>query len=174
MSIRSDITIDWNLSPRIIEVAITSTEVQMQDLIDTLREAEEHFPNLSYFHIVDSSGKESLGGGVSIGITLKLRNAQLKFADRGGPSFVICYVTGGNLVAVDSADYPMEPIATSDYVQVIMIRSAASTVVETGVSGLTQEESNQLAVISTVDTHVNGLSGDVAKKLSTGQFLALK
>lgn len=144
MSIRSDISIDWNSSPRIIEIADTSTEIYMQDLIDTLREEEERFENLTYPHIVNSAGKEDLGGGVKVAITLTLQNAKLKFADRPGPSFVQCYVLGGNLVAVDSAGNAMDPIATSNYTQVIMVRSSSATQVETGVSGLTQEESDRL------------------------------
>lgn len=51
---------------------------------------------------------------------------------------------------------------------------AQSVIVETGVSGLTEAESSQLAEISTVSTKSDGLSADLATKLTTSKFLALK
>jgi hypothetical protein len=186
MSVRDDISINWNASPRVIEVADTSDTVTMQDLVDTLRERETDFANLSYPHIVNSAGKEALGGGVSIAITLILQNAQLKFADRSGPSFVTCYVLGGNLVAVDEDGYELDAIATSDYVHVIVVRSSSSTLIESATSGLTDEEAEQLAEIEVVSsrttgvssnvgvvsTKIDGISGDIGDTVTVGRLLA--
>ena len=51
---------------------------------------------------------------------------------------------------------------------------AQSVVIETGVSGLTETESTQLAEISEVNLQTERLSADIATKLSLGKFLALK
>ena len=161
MSIRNDITVNWDLSPRIIEVAITSTSLDMQDLVDTIRFLEYDMPNLDMTHLLNCSGKEALGGGILVAITVQLLNAKIKFADRGGPSYIQCTVGGGNLVAVDENGDEMDAIQSSNYTQVIVLRSSAGVIAETGVSGLTQEESDQLLAIPT-------------NPLTTSKFLALK
>lgn len=134
MSVRTDLTIDWQSSPRIIEVDIASTEVTLQDLIDTLRQLE-YSPTPgwnvhSYDYIVDASGKEPLGGGVLVGITLRLRNAKIKFADRVGPTFVQCDITGGNLTAIDDVGVEMSPVEVSNYTQIRMTGSSSATLQE--------------------------------------------
>jgi hypothetical protein len=99
LPVRNDISVDWYVSPRIITVAAPSTSIYVQDLYDTLKYLEEFPENLIYGQIVRGSGKEPLGGGVYVGLTVTLMNAKLKFEDRPGPNFVQCEVTGGNLVA---------------------------------------------------------------------------
>ena len=130
MTIRSDITVDWLQSPRIITVAAPSTELDLQDLVDTLRELEEEFTNLCYPHLVDSAGKESLGGGVYVAITLALQSAKVMFEARAGPSFVQCTISGGNLVAYDANGDSMSPIQPSDYTQVVMAASSSATLID--------------------------------------------
>ena len=65
MSIRDDISIFWEESPRIIEVAAPSTLLRVQDLHDTLRHLAALPEAMDEDEIVDSSGKESLGSGVT-------------------------------------------------------------------------------------------------------------
>jgi hypothetical protein len=89
MSVRNDITIDWEASPRIIKIAAPSAEVTMQDLVDTLKFLEAS-PNpgwdvFSYPYIIDASGKQPLGGGVLVGITNNLKNAYILFEGRTTP-----------------------------------------------------------------------------------------
>lgn len=86
MAERADITVDWGLSPRLIEVALPSTEVINQDLHDTLKsntlgagEADDSLENMDDDPIIDSAGKEDLGGGVEVGITSTLLNGQVAF-----------------------------------------------------------------------------------------------
>jgi hypothetical protein len=84
---RTDISVDFNVSPRIIEVAAPSTELTMQDLVDTLRALEDDLPRgLVEPKLTDASGKEPLGGGVSVGITVALQNAQVTFEARTTPA----------------------------------------------------------------------------------------
>jgi hypothetical protein len=140
MSFRDDITIDWSVSPRIIEVAAPSTTLTIQDLYDTLRSLGAGVDAIDKDEIIDGSGKEDLGGGTLVGLTVKLLNAQVKFEDRPGPDYIQCTVKDGNLVGGVSGN----PIKESAYTQVKLILSAAGTIAETGVSGLTAEESEKL------------------------------
>jgi len=98
MSIRTDVTVNWGLSPRIITIAAPSTEVTIQDLADTLR-ALEHSPIpgfdvFSHDYIIDLAGKEDLGGGTSVGITATLKDAQVQFEIRPDPLTTGAATTG--------------------------------------------------------------------------------
>lgn len=132
MAFRSDVQIDWSVSPRIITVDLPSTAIVIQDIVDTCRQLSDDLDNLDDLHIVHNSftgGKQDLGDGASVGITLTLNNAKLAFEKRGGPSFVQCKVTGGNLVAVDSAEDSIDPIQTTEFTQVVISQSSSPTIV---------------------------------------------
>jgi len=75
------------------------TDVTLQEVYNKSKD-EEDFPHVAMTTglILTASGKESLGGGVQVGITVIMRNGwTIGFGDRGSP--VQCNVTGGNLVA---------------------------------------------------------------------------
>jgi hypothetical protein len=144
MAIREDVIVYWEESPRIIEVLAPSTEITIQDLVDTLRFLEYDIKNQCYPYLVDSYGKQYLSEGKYVGITLALRNARVKFQSRPGPDWVRCRVTGGNLVAYDENDQPMPAIEVSSYTQVTVELDVSPALIVTGGSALTQEEHNQL------------------------------
>ncbi len=150
MAIRIDLSIDYSVSPRIITVASPSTTITIQDLHDTLHTLQEEMRNLNFDGIVFSAGKNDLGGGSFVGITLLLLNARLAFEARGGPSFVQCIVSGGNLVAQDTDADPIDPIEPTAFTQVVISQSTSPTLVTSDVSGLNAEESAQLAAALTV------------------------
>lgn len=128
MAIRSDITVDWTASPRIVTVASPSAEVTMQDLYDTLRSLESYQSSMDDDSIVDAGGLEELGGGVKVGLTITLKNALLAFEARPGPTFELCRIGGGNLVATDSVGaYYDSPVAVTAYVQVVLANSSSAT-----------------------------------------------
>jgi hypothetical protein len=127
MSIRNDVTINWEVSPRIITVDAPSTEMVMQDLIDTLRNEEAKVANMDDPSIVSASGKEPLGGGVLVGLTVTLLNARLAFEARSGPEYISCDAGGGNLVAVDSVGADLNPIYPTAFTQVVKTSSASAT-----------------------------------------------
>lgn len=133
MTIRTDISVDWESSPRIITIAEPSTEITLQDLVDTCRYLESQLDAMDDPALMVASGKESLGGGVSVAITANLQNALLAFEARPGPSFTICNVRGGNLVATDVLGDPMFPILSTAYVQVVMAASSSATLVATSI-----------------------------------------
>jgi len=127
MAFRSDVSIDWDVSPRIITVASPSLTIIIQDLLDTMRAHEEYPHNMAFPRLARASGKEALGGGLQVGITLILENALVEFEDRLGPSFVQCSVTGGNILAEDAnGDAVASPINTSDYVEVVYERAVSA------------------------------------------------
>jgi len=87
MATREDISVDYQPSPRVVEVASPSTELVLQDLIDTLRISEEGFvEGLAFDKLIDAAGKENLGGGVLVGITANLQDAQVSFEARRTPA----------------------------------------------------------------------------------------
>jgi hypothetical protein len=139
VSFRTDVSIDFTLSPRVITVASPSVSITIQDLYDTVASIQQQMFNLIYVAIVDANtgGKQVLGGGVLVGVTLSLRNALLAFAARPGPATVQCSVTGGNLVAVDvngaSLTTPIQPTA---FTQVVVAQSTSAALIQ-GPKGIT-------------------------------------
>lgn len=79
--------VDYNFSPRVAEVQDPSVIITMQDLVDTSRIDEEEFSKgLSFKNIMNASGKQDLGGGVSVGITVSMQNMLLAFEARTTPA----------------------------------------------------------------------------------------
>lgn len=103
MAERGDIVVTWPLSPRVITVAAPSTEIVQQDLVDTLRKLESELVALDDDPIVDAAGKEDLGGGVLVGISTTLQNAQLAFEARTTPTEMGTATAGGVTVLTDLA-----------------------------------------------------------------------
>lgn len=112
MTERSDLTTYWEEGPRLIEIADTSSEIVIQDLHDTLKsnteqagENDDSLDNMDDDPLIDSAGKEDLGGGVSVGITSTLQYSQVAFQSRLTPTStgtVTTQDTNGTLL-IDSA-----------------------------------------------------------------------
>jgi hypothetical protein len=142
---------------KIITIEAPDTEVTIQELINAIRDYEDELENLEVESIAKASGKEDLGGGIKVGITLELiNNWRVKFEDRESGDVISCKVSGGNLVATN--DYNNNPICPSTNTQVTITQSSSATIVATG-SALTTEEHDQLmatalqtTLLSAVDT----------------------
>ena len=176
MSIRNDVSINWQSSPRVVEVAASEPgglAITVQDLLDTLRSLSASSNALGYDEIVDASGKEALGADVSVGLTVKLLNAVLKFGDRPPSQWVVCSVSGGNLVAMDHVGQPLNPIAPAAYVNVTLAQSSSATLLGGGLTTndvLEQVGAGLVAynvatsasqnVILGIATNIQGLSGE--------------
>lgn len=143
MAFRSDLTFDWESSPRVITVLAPSTTLNLQDLVDTCRVTEAYMENMTFPTIIAAAGKDNLGGGLLVGITATLQNAVVAFEARTGPTYTQCNVVGGNLVAVDSFSSNISPIQPTAFTQVITTASSSSTLI-TGGSALTTEQAQQL------------------------------
>jgi len=137
----------FNFSNQVISASSTATIVEVQNLINAVRYAEESSEGIQYPKIANAAGKDSLGSGISVGITLDLLpDWQLKFADRSGPSFVQCFVQEGNLVGGLSGN----PIKSSAFTQVFVIRSAASTLVSSSAVSASISDSDKLDISNKV------------------------
>ena len=128
----------------LINITSPQTDVDIQDLINEIRTAEASVEGIAYPKIANASGKESLGAGITVGITVELQNGwQLNF----WAGSYVASITGGNLVGGPGG----VPVAYSAGVQVVLVQSANATIVSTGGSALTQEEHDELfAVADTV------------------------
>ncbi len=144
MAVRNDLTVDWFSTPRIITIASPSTDITIQDLLDTCRELEDDLSNMVYDRLASAAGKEDLGGGVQVGITMTLLNAVLAFEARPGPTYAQCRVSGGNLVALDSSSIAVSPIYPTAFTQILTTASSSATLSS---AALTTEQATQLKVI---------------------------
>ena len=82
MAFRNDVYIDWELSPRLIWIAAPSTDISVQDLHDTLVAIQDSITGSEFPDLINSAGKEALGGVTQVGITTTLQNAQIAFEAR--------------------------------------------------------------------------------------------
>ena len=170
MAIRTDIyTIDWDSSPRIIWIDISVTIGNVQDLYDTIKYYEAVTTGMDDDRLGDAGGKEEIDSdaGVSNTITVSLFNTVYAFADRPGPSWVVCNMKGGNIVAFtdETRATPLYPRKPTAYVSADRSASSSGTLIESGVSGLTPEESQKLDEI---------FSSTDKKLLTKALWLALK
>lgn len=120
---------DENL--KVITVEKPQTTLTIQTLYNEIRLYEEKMPFLFVAQIANGSGKQGLGGGVTVGITLELINDwRLSFQARDGieegGGTILCTVSGGNLVATNQ--YSNNPIKPTANTQVVISQSSSATI----------------------------------------------
>lgn len=134
-------TLSFDRINKVIIVPDTATEVTIQEIYDQARQYENEPISLDLESLVSAGGKDDLGGDVYTAVTATLiNNWRLQFEAR--VAWTTCYVKGGNLVAIN--DYGNEPIKTSTYVNVIMLRDVGGTIAITG-SGITEQDKLDIA-----------------------------
>lgn len=123
MTTRTDIAMEFNSSPRVIEVDSPSVEMNMQDLVDTLRKQEDTFLGMSFDKLLNASGKQDLGNGVSVGITVALQDTRLAFEGRTTPAETGTVTAspsaphaGTQIMQDDNADFTTASIARGSLV----------------------------------------------------------
>ena len=136
----------------IIEVPSSQTSIDVQTLINEIRDIEDELtPGLAHSQIAEAFGKQDLGGGVLVGITLVLLdNWKIRFQARPGPETVACIITGGNVVAESG-----NPLAPSAYTSVTIAQSSSPTI------ATPESDTNLLYLIESLTGHNKGI----------GQFL---
>ena len=147
MAVQSYISVDWDTNPRIVTVADTETSVSVQDVYDTLRSLESASDGIDNDAIVSGAGKEILGPGVAVGLTITLLNAKLAFEARPPSTFIQCRVVGGNLTAVDENGDPMSAIEPTAYTQVVVAQSSSATSIET-LAAVTEQDKLDIAALT--------------------------
>jgi len=159
VAFRSDISVDFDVSPRIITVASPSVTLAIQDLVDTLRIIEASLLNLDNPALLKAEGKSDLGGGKFVGITATLLDAKIAFEARPGPTFVRCTVTDGNIVAVDGASLIIDEIEVTAFTQVLVEKSTSPALIISG-SGVTAQDKLDIATASWVQAIEDGQSAE--------------
>ena len=162
--------LSFDFDNRQINVSSPQTTVDIQDLINEIRTQEASELGITHPLIAGSSGKESLGGSISVGMTVELINDwQLLFWSGAYQA----EVSGGNLVGGIAAN----PVAYSANVQVIRILSANATLVEGGGGGggdkdFTDNEKEALftvlGVVEDTATPITPTSGALSEILAQG------
>ena len=96
MATRPDVVVDFEPSPRIAIVDAPSVEFVVQDIVDTLRKRDDAFRGQSETKLLDASGKQDLGGGTAVGITVDLQDTQIAFEGRTTPAETGTITTGSS------------------------------------------------------------------------------
>lgn len=131
----------FNFTTQKILVDQNVVNVDCGDLYNIIKLAQSSNEGILYEQIAEGSGLNNLGSGVQVGITVKLLGSwQLQFPTGN----YVATIAGGNFIGGPDGD----PVAYSEGVQTLIIQSAASTVVTTGGSALTPEESAKLDQIA--------------------------
>lgn len=112
MAVRTDITIDYSSSPRVIALPRAVTAITVQDLADTLEYLYAFNANEPKTHTILPTV------GALVGITLLLHNTVLEFQGHVGPDPTQCVVQGGQLVAETGL-----PISPTSNTQVILYQA---------------------------------------------------
>ena len=152
----------FDIPSKIVTVLAPDTSVTVQEVYDVCRDFEDSPPMMSHNLIVDAEGKTNMGSGKFAVIFLFLINGwRLAFEARPGPTTVICEIADGNTFGRvgDKGSAAQHPLAPTDYVYAIVYQATTGAQIESGVSGLTAQESQALLDI---DTNVDGLTLDVA------------
>lgn len=117
-----------------VHITSPQTAVVVQDLLNDIRTFEADVTGITHPVIIEASGKESLGGGVQVGITMKLNDPwQLEFY----AGSYRATIDGGNVVTDRADGNVIKLIANSPQIEIL--RSAAATIVATG-SGVTAQD----------------------------------
>ena len=162
MAFRSDVSIDWVASPRIITIAAPSTSATIQDLSDTLRVLEgNRILPMSRDYILDNEGKFDLGTKLT-GISLRLINAKLAFEARPGPTWAECAVTGGNLASVDDVGASQWPIEFTNYTSVTFESDTSAALIPGTGGALTPTQETELTTAATQSTAAAASSATAA------------
>ncbi len=114
---------------RVILVESHQVVLTVQELLNAIRIAEDDSFHMDIPKFADAFGKQDLGGGVLVGITMVLLdNWRVQFEDRPGPATIVVSITGGNLVAIN--DFSNNPVKASTFTQVQITSSSSATIAE--------------------------------------------
>jgi hypothetical protein len=102
---RSDVIIRPELDPRIFIIEAPSEGITAQEIHDTCKEWEQEPGAHTYPYLLDSSGKQGLGGGTLVGITERFRNMRTMFEARK------TWARKGNATTTDATGYRLHDSA---------------------------------------------------------------
>jgi hypothetical protein len=148
----------------VVLVKSPDIEATVQEVVDAIRDFEDEPSNLDLDPILVASGKDPLGA-ISVGVTITLLNgAQVQFEARPGPGWVVCNLSGGNVVARvgDEASATQFPIKNSPFVNGFIAQSASATLLDGDISveldarGYTQARATLMDFLAQLDVSQMG------------------
>ena len=125
-----------------IDIDAALSSVVVGDLWDAIQEAQADVVGMPYSQIATAEGLTTISTGITTYLTVTLLDSWELNTLLSSGKF---QVAGGNLVRDDEAD----PFRDNPLITYINNLSQAGVVAETGISGLTPEESTNLAAIKT-------------------------
>lgn len=139
-----NIEVFQQFSPRIIRVPAPVTDVTVQDLYNAVRDYEDELADgIQYPKLITGAGKEALGGGVAVGITITLQNAQLMFQTRptvlsSGSATLSSSPSNNVHVLTDTTDgtFVTDGVVRGDYVYNFTTRAMETIIVVDSESSL--------------------------------------
>jgi hypothetical protein len=134
----------FDFDGQIINVDATVDNLLVTNLYTAIKEAQSSIPGIVYSIIARGGGTDVLGTGISTFLTVTLlENWEVNTLKTSGKF----EVSGGNLIRADQAD----PFLDNPLITYIAFLSQAgiATQIETGVSGLTPQESAKLDSLDT-------------------------
>ena len=139
--------IAFNKADKVVEVS-SVTSVTIQEIINASRDYEDSEEGMTTDVVANAYGKQGLGAGMAVGITLELiNNWRIQFEEE--TVWTTKYVLGGNLVAIN--DYGDDPIKPSAYVNVIISGSTSPSIVYAEGGESVWSVSEKDALINTVE-----------------------
>jgi len=158
--------IQVNYYDKVIYITSPTTSVTVQELVDAIRTAEDTPEGISFGGnvatmvdaVIDAEGKASVGGGFLAGIVMTLKSDwYIEFWD----GVTLGTVSGGNVTG-GLGDRPVRcAVGSSD--TALQLGAVGGVIAETGVSGLTSEESTELFSIK---SDIKGADDDDLKDIS--------
>ena len=158
--------IQVNYYDKVIYITSPTTTVTVQELVDAIRAAEDTPEGMAFGGsvatltdaVTDAEGKASVGGGFLSGIVMTLKSDwYIEFWD----GVVLGTVSGGNVTG-GLAGRPVRcEVGSSD--TALQLGAVGGVIAETGVSGLTSEESTELFSIK---SDIKGADDDDLKDIS--------
>lgn len=136
----SDTVLTFDRATNGIQVNAPRTVITIQELTNLIREYEDEWESMAFSAIIKAAGKDALGGGVFVGITLTLLDPwEIFFEARPGPDVVECFIRGGNLVATDAVDAARPAMRESPFTFVVIEQSTSAALIAQAeqVAGLT-------------------------------------
>jgi len=151
--------IQVNYYDKVVYITSPTTTVTIQELVDAIRAAEDTPEGMAFGGtvatlqdaVLDAEGKASVGGGFLAGIVMTLKSDwYIEFWD----GVVLGTISGGNITG-GLDDRPVRcAVGSSD--TALQLGAVGGVIAETGVSGLTSEESDALLAIEVATADIPG------------------
>jgi len=124
-------TLTFDRTTNGIQVNAPLTVITIQELVNFIREYEDEWESMGFSSLITGAGKDALGGGVFVGITMTLLDPwEIFFEARLGPDVVECFVRGGNLVATDVFGSARPAMRESPFTFAVIEQSTSASLIE--------------------------------------------